>query len=203
MEIRERPLVPEGAEKYALIVERIEYDNGIQVYLTGHTVPFKGMPTEQAVGAINIIKRLLRLHPLQAMWLAIEPHILKEEYRQPITSELCKMFPNKLGITIAHILEYDSAYRFFIMDLLSETTAQELLQAPWGEVRRLLAINARRCAQNPVARKKMRYIGYIFMVLLYLPSVRKAFRECDFSKLQTDSGDKYWINLRTDYLAHA
>lgn len=203
MQIQERPLVLEENEKEGLVIERIDYTDGIKVYLQGHTVPFKGMPTEGAVQAINVIKKLLRLQPLQAAWIAIEPHILKPEYQQPITREVCKMFPNKMGITIAHVLEYDSAYRFFIQDLLSETTSQKLLNAPYSEVRRLIAINARRCADNPQARKKMRYTGHIFILLLCLPSFRRAIRTCDFSKLQTDADDRYWIEKRLDYKAYA
>lgn len=203
MDIRERPLVPEGAEKYALKIERIDYTDGIKVYLQGHTKPFKGMPTEEAVGAVAIIKRLLRLRPIQAMWLAIEPHLLKEEYQQPITRELCKMFPSKLGITVAHVIEYDSAYRFFIQDLLSETTKEALLQTPWREYRRLMTISDRRLAQNPTARKKMHYIAHIVLILLRIPSFRKKLAQCDFSKLQLDSDDRYWLDLRTDYLSKA
>lgn len=203
MEIHERPLMPEGSEKHGLVIESIEYGNGIRVHVQGHTMPFKGMPTEGAVNAVAVIKKLLRLQPLQAMWTAIEPQILKEDFRQPITKEICTMFPSKLGITVAHVLEYDSAYRLFIQDLLSETTKDALLQRPYREIRRLLQISDRRLAQNPVVRKKMHYIGHIFLILLRIPSFRRKLSQGDFSKLQADESDKYWISLRTDYLPRA
>ncbi len=207
MEVRERPLIPEGSHQHSLdhknafVIERFDYSNGILAYLKGHSVPYKGMPTEGAVQAINVVKKLLRFQPMAAMWIAIEPHILKTEYQMPITREICNMFPSRLGISIAHVLEYDSAYRLFIQDMFNETTKEALLSNPVKEIWRLVGINKRRA--HAVAHKTIKRFAYIFMFLLFLPNIRKAFRNCDFTKFQHDDSDKYWIALRTDYNAKA
>lgn len=199
MPIHEHSIIPQDRE--SILIEKVDYTNGVHVYLEGHKYPFKGMPTEGAVNAIAVIKKLLKFQPIQAMWTAIQPHILKEEFQQSITKEIIQMFPSKLGIAIAHVLEYDSAYRFRLQDLASETTKEALLAHPIQEIRRLAIISKRR--DYDVAGKKIRYALYILMILLLIPRIRSKFNEGDFSKIQLDESDRYWLNLRTDYNAHA
>lgn len=201
MDIRAQPLIPEGAEKNALVIDKIDYSDGIKVYVQGHTRPFNGLPTEGAVQAIAVIKKLLLLRPFKAAWIAMEPHILKPQYQQAITRELCTMFPSKMGQLIAHVIEYDSAYRYRIQDLFNESSKQALLASPWKEIRRLVGISKRR--DYEVAHAKIRHFAYIFMVLLYIPSIRKAFQACDFTNLQLNENDRYWIDLRSDYSSRA
>src|SRR5581483_706903 len=113
MPIYETPVIADEARPEGLVVEMVDYTDGIRVHIKGHSEPFKGMPTEGAVNAIAVIKKLLKLQPIEAMWAAIQPHVLKTAFQQPVTRELCKMFPSRLGITVAHVFEYDSAYRLF------------------------------------------------------------------------------------------
>lgn len=192
----ERPTIPVD-DKNALRIKFVELNDGIKVHVEGHDIPFKGMPTEHAINAIAVVKKLLKLQPIQAMWAAIEPHVLKEEFQQPITREVIKMFPSKLGIAIAHAIEYDSAYRYRIQDLLSETTKEKLLHNPIEECTNLNKINRRR--DHGVAHKTMRWVLTVIAVLLCIPYIRNRFKTCDFTKLQLDTQDRYWIDLRTDY----
>ncbi len=196
MPIYENSIVP-PVDPNALTIERIEQGNGIRVYVKGHKYPFKGMPTKEAVDAIAIIKKLLKLQPIKAMWAAIEPFVLKDEFQQPMTREIIKMFPSKLGITIAHTFEFDSAYRLMFQDLLKETTKEKLLNHPLQEIRRLIAISKRRA--HPVAFKKIRGTLLAILPMLYLPTIRNRVRACHFPNLQPDSDDAYWTRLRTDY----
>ncbi len=111
------------------------------------------------------------------------------------------MFPSKLGIVIAHAIEYDSAYKLRIEDLMSETTKEALLNHPLRSIRRLMAINKRR--DHMVAHKMMKWTLFVIFVGLLLPNVRNKLRACDFSKLQLDECDRYWIDKRTDYSSKA
>ena len=200
MPIYEHSIIP-PVDPNAMAIDRIEQGNGIRVFVKGHAHPFKGLPTKEAVDAIGIIKKLLKFQPIQAMWIAMEPHILKSEFQMPMTREIIKMFPSKLGQVIAHTFEYDSAYRLMFQDLLSETSKERLLNHPLLEIRTLIAISKRRA--HPVAFKKIRGTLLVILPMLYIPTFRNKLRACDFSKLQLDDDDRYWIDLRTDYKSKA
>lgn len=182
-------------------IERIEYEGGIKIYLKGHVYPQKGLPTEQAVFAVNIAKKLLSFKFRDAVYTALQPHLLKPEYMTPFAREIKRMFPSKLGTVIAHIFEYDSSYRLRTQDLANETSKEALLRNPFKEIRRLLAINKRRDYEE--VHLKFKRFGYVLMALLFLPQFRRKFRELDFDKLKPDTADFYWTNIRTDYKSRA
>ncbi len=200
MPIHQNSIVP-PKDPNSLVIEMVDYTNGIKVYVQGHKIPFKGMPTKEAVDAIAIIKKLLKFQPIKAMWAAMEPHILKEQFQQPITKEIIKMFPSKLGQIIAHTFEYDSSYRLRMQDLFSETSKEKLLNNPFSEIRKLIAINKRR--DHIVAHGVMRYTLLIIMFILFIPWFRRKLTKCHFPNLQLDSDDRYWLDLRTDYNSKA
>lgn len=147
-------------------------------------------------------------------YMATKPFVLKEEHRTSFTNELnrfTKNLLNNLNIrektsdilakTISHIFEYDSAYKFRIQDILSETTPERLYNAPIQEINRLLHISHQR--DYEVVSTKFKAIGKILTFSLLIPSIRKAFKkaikESNFENLQLDENDRYWTAQRIDY----
>ncbi len=215
--------------KIALVVERIDYANGIRVFYQGCTYAKKGFPTPESTLAINICKRVLReaMHfplllinkPTKLIQSYIEichreiyPYILKQEYMTPCSREVQKFLDNFLGKLsidaklieylspiLSAIIEYDAPYRYRIQDLLSETTAEKL-ESP-KEIRRLISLWMEREQYNEVKRKikKIRYVTS----LLYIPRIRRAYihalRSSCFSNFQFDQDDRYWVSRRADY----
>lgn len=176
-------------------ISHITYGGGVKVYLQGIEHPLKGMPMESAMQAINFAKRLLMGRPFNALEWALQPHTLKSQYMCPFAREIRKMFPSKLGLIISTILEYDAAYRLRFQHLCDNTSKEKLLAHPFKEVRRLLAINKKK--DLPEVHSKFKRFALCITVLLI--TRRQAFRDCDFSKLQTDEADRYWLKQRTDY----
>lgn len=198
------------------------------MYLEGHPHPHKGVASVEALHATNHVKRLvkegLRLWPLvlcrtratrsfvTLSWGVMEPHIIKYEYLCPAAQTTYRMLrtiferlgtpePILMAKVLAHMVEYDQAYRFRIQDLCSETTAQKLCDAPIREIRRLLALNRQRDYAEVSA--KMALVAHVLTVALLLPRVRNAFRHavasCSFKGLQFDEADTYWARRKSDY----
>ena len=182
--------------------EEISEIKGNKIFLKGHQYPMNGVPYWKAVNAINKIKKLVRFptkrNQQRALFL-LQPHIRQDS--QPITAELQKLIPTQLGILFAYILEYDSAYRYRVQDLLNETSAAELSKRPIQELWRLLAINKQR--DLPGVHKKFKQFTIILTLLLCWPPFRRKWKynlqHCNFENLQPDEADRYWIAKRTDY----
>lgn len=99
-------------------VERIVLDGGIFIYLKGHPYPHKGMPTPEAVFAVNQAKRLL-MQGLRTfgIWLIVVPRwkllraytqlaidplrpiMLKYEYLTPQAQEVQRLISGFEGTT--------------------------------------------------------------------------------------------------------
>lgn len=218
-EIFESPDTVEGSviqnDPNFLEVDRIEFDRGIRVYVKGHEYPQKGMPTPQAIWAVNVVKTLLRRGLLlfflnRSAWKAIgkramKHYFIKYEFLTPTaqsTYDFLKVFLRDAGTAklIAHIVEYDGAYRFRLMDMMSETDRYKMWKDPSGELRRLLILNRQRDYQ--VVSDKLAAVEPL-LYMLYLPWIRNRFREAlmytDFFKLQFDKADAYWASMKTDY----
>ncbi len=196
-------------------VERIEFDHGIRVYVKGHEFPHLGMPTPQSLWAINIVKSLLKNGILlfilnrtawkNIAWRALEQHILKFEFLTP-TAQGVYMFihdltdDEQLAKIIAHVIEYDGAYRYRLMDLASETDYLSLSRAPITELNRLLKLNRARDYQEVSDKlSKLSKLSYA----LFWPPFRRKFRK---ALIQTNLGllaytpeDRYWARLKIDY----
>lgn len=197
-------------------VDRIEYGDGIRMYLKGHPYYFKGKPTPDAIYAVNIIKKLIRIPMTPRMfdtvaWPIMSPHILLSSYQTAFTREVIafitnflialRIDPRHMPTTIAHVFEYDFAYRIRVQDIITETTAPKLLKSPINEIKRLLDIGASR-ESMPRQRAKLSLLYHMRWVLL-IPRIRKAFksavRKMDITKLQLDENDRYWLNIKQDY----
>lgn len=212
--------------------ERVEFGDGIRIFLVGHSFPQKGFPTPKAIGAINLVKRLV-LETLRAFGpfvllmpkkrvlkafrrtaeVLLSPLTLKPEYQNSVTRELIRFFDvflrdwgNKQDVEmssmlLAHVIEYDSAYRIRLQDLCSETTKEALINSPRKEIRRLIALNRQRDYKE--VSDKLVLLGNVATYLLLIPSIRKRFREAvnqmDLKNLQMDESDVYWGLMKTDY----
>ncbi len=184
--------------------------DGMCMHIPGHDVPYKGIPTVDAVEAANQVKNLIKSLKISKIssegWHIMEPHLLSENQMTAFTRE-CEKFiyafskNGTLAQTIAHVFEYDGAYRFRVQDLLSETTKEALTERPYRETLRLLHLNYER--DGEVNRRKIGKYGRVAALLLLLPSIRRRFREallwCDFSALQFDDNDRYWACIKEDY----
>lgn len=111
-----------------------------------------------------------------------------------------KNIATQFAKNIAHIFEYDAAYRWRVQDLLSETNAEAVLSL--REIKRLKELFKRRERVGRLTTQ-MDIFFLLFMGTLLLPSIRKALKESiqtiNFKKLQFDEGDRYWCCFRTDY----
>jgi hypothetical protein len=138
------------------------------------------------------------------------PYYLKTERMTPLGQEIYAILVNaltELGIgkskiistarIVATIIDYDTAYRYRIEDLMSETKKLWVLEKPIGEIRRLLKILQERDPTRPHLSKKFQAVGYFIAILLILPRFRKIFKkvikECNFEKLQLDEADRYHV----------
>lgn len=153
-------------------------------------------------------------------WTIVSPYILKENYMMPCARELRAFlghFLDHAGLNVevptrtletkplaailSHIIELDAAYRYRFQDLCNESTRYALRNRPIRELWRLVEINRKR--DYPSLHKKVRRLARMLTILLLWPPFHKAFTyaisRIDFGALQFDEGDRYWIDLRTDY----
>lgn len=203
----------ETGKNEGMDVERIEINSGIRIYLKGEVHPSKGLPTPEAIVAVNSVKRwaklLLRLKIAPgAFWsesvLVMRPYILKPEYQQIFTKELTNLLEHfvsrEKAETIAHIFEYDRAYRFRVQDLFDCTWQRRILEGPIHEIGRLIKINGVR--DYAAVHTKIRAFGRLRWLLLW-PPLRKRFvtaiRSCHYVDLIPDDDDIYWMSKQDDY----
>lgn len=144
--------------------------------------------------------------------------ILKDKYRMKFTSEFYKFLytflveyginkeeADMFSITIAHIFEYDNAYRMRLQDLFSSTTKERLYTRK--EIKRLTQLNADRDYKGKESifnvSLKFKYVARLISYALLIPSIRKAYRKAldqmNIENLQLDKDDIYWILHRADY----
>lgn len=168
----------------------------------------------------RFVNRILASY-MKILWGFISPYIIKEEYLMPISQEISYgmlIFLNELGIKdeypdlngsrfakiTAHIIEYDSAYRFRIMDLATETTKEKLLKNPITEIKRLIKVQNERDEERVGKNFKMVGMGITFALLI--PKFRKAFRKTlesiDFEKFKYTDNERYWICLKPKVAEH-
>ncbi len=147
---------------------------------------------------------------------ALKPYILKPQFTTPIAKELESMvssFLVDIGVepleasqcaeVFSHCIEYDTAYRYRLQDILSETSKQALYSNPRKEIKRIVYILSER-ELTPSVAPKFKKLAYILNTLLLSPKIKRAFKNAVdnsyFSRLQYDDADRYWCMLREDYL---
>ena len=208
--------------------------DGIETIIEGADFPSRGYAPPEAVFANNIVKRLIvkglpLVNPLRSFhtviegfseisWKIMSPYLLKYEYLMPFTKEIYKLsysFSVSMGISkgysvnfatiMAHLFEYDNAYRMRLQDLFTETSKEKLLLSPRAEIRRLLELNRVRENQHGEGvSNKFKLLADVMCLLMMWPKLSQAFKkaisESDYPKLCLDQVDTYWVCHRTDYL---
>ncbi len=105
---------------------------------------------------------------------------------------------NRFAYALTTVIEYDSAYRVRIIDLLSETTKEKVLKNPIGEAKRIVEILAKRDKRKHLVDK----FGMIFTILRYgfffiKKPLMVALNTLEFSNLQYSEIDlhlvKHWV----------
>lgn len=109
---------------------------------------------------------------------------------------------------IKTVIELDTAYRYRFEDIMSETSANQLLAEPTQEIKRLFNIfsereinRRKREGEESHVITKTRTMVNLMNIFLKIPRVKRGFREAikaiNFSKIQLDEIDKYAV-LRLD-----
>lgn len=140
---------------------------------------------------------------------------LKPRYYSNVCRSLAAFlgkFLNILGISLetagrfarvfVTTIEWDTAYRYPLEDLFSQTTKEALLKDPRREIKRILVILERR--DKDIHRvAKFKAFATIFSYALLIPRVKRAFvdafSEVKYSNLVLDEDDSHNVLLRTDY----
>lgn len=209
------------------LLERIECGpEGFRAYIVGAKYPKKGFVFPEAVYDINLAKKSLKQflvfptrRALNAFCLtagyAMQRSFLKNEFLMPVSKELKHVLDTicyelDLDLTfsriLSHIIEYDDAYRFRLQDILSETTQLKLLKRPIREVLRLRKIYLERehgRERGGGVAVKILPLFTVLALALCVPKFRRAIKyaieSCDFSRLQYDAGDLYWVGFYDGY----
>jgi len=201
---------------------------GLLRYVEGAPYPAKGVPTPNAIFAINQVKTLVKLASKYSPFLILvkketllkdfnllfdklfQPYIIKEEYLCPTafyTQRFITNFLMNLGLdpqisqTTAHILEYDDAYRYRFQDIINEADLSQLQISPRKEIKRLINIYKQR-EENQVVKDKLEKLITPILYLLLIPKVKKAFIQAipHIKGIRPDPADLYWMSIRNDYL---
>lgn len=198
-----------------LEIDHIAYDRGIFVYVKDHIYPHKGLPSIETVAGINVVKTLMRHGWMffliyrkgwkAVAWRATASHMLKYAYMTPTAQWVQDIVERltgdmQLAQIAAQVIEYDTAYRFRLMDVMTETNEYALWLHPAAEMRRLLAVHkARDYKEMGDKMKGVRMLAWLF----YVPLIRNAFRRAiagsDFRRVQFDEADAYWARIKVDY----
>lgn len=109
-------------------------------------------------------------------------------------------FGDRLGLIAGHVLEFDNAYMFRFLDVMSMAIRENLLKDPVAEIEKLFKIFAER-EHGVAVSEKAKAFRYLVKFLFYIPKVRKAFvkavQETELSNMQMDEADRYHV-LRWD-----
>lgn len=196
------------------VLERIDYSNGINLYYQGATYPCKSFPTPEAVFNTNIAKRafLMMLNPFMLInWrknkarfercasYGLEPYYLNEEYMTPMAREINKLPLGATADIMAHIFEYDDAYRYRLQDIMTELDTPRLYTNPCGEVLRLIDLAIMRDKSEDVRRKYKRLKVFAWLLIPLKHFFLNLIKDINFDNMKFDEADRYWVSLRGDY----
>ena len=107
-----------------------------------------------------------------------------------------------LGFVVATLIEYDTAYRYRLEDLFSETSAEKMIEIPRREINKLIRLYVQREKHKDLPEKFIS-IGRILSWALLIPRVKKTFKrtikQIEFKNLQLDEIDYYHVRNQIGY----
>jgi hypothetical protein len=162
------------------------------------------------------LERFIESFNKQAFRIAVagdEPYFLKEKHMTPCSRELqfsIFTFLFEIGINediadrfseiFSHILEYDNAYRYRFMDIMGETTKEDL-QSSHRAINGLIEVIKQR--ENNQCGDKYLRIAKLLNLALYIPKIKRAFlktiEQTDITNLQPQQADLYWMCSKNSY----
>lgn len=108
----------------------------------------------------------------------------------------------RLALVYSHMIQYDTAYRYVLLDIFSETTKEKLLANPAEELKRLFDLAGDRTidkGQRDKIKRIGKFLGYIF----WIPGIKKAFlfaiEHSNFKNFQYDEIDHAAVLFRDGY----
>lgn len=196
------------------IIEKVDVSEGILFYYQGATYPRKGWPFDDAIFAINIAKRafLQLLHPssifgwkknvdnfVRTAEYALKGVYMEPKHMTPVAQEILKLPFGKVSKIMAHIFEYDDAYRYRLQDIVSECDVHMLFANPSGECIKLIDILISR-ETSEVMKAKWRKLYFFAWLLIPLKFwFIDKLKGVDFDQFKPDDGDKYWMSMWNGY----
>jgi hypothetical protein len=162
------------------------------------------------------LERFIESFNKQAFRIAVagdEPYFLKEKHMTPCSRELqfsIFTFLFEIGINediadrfseiFSHILEYDNAYRYRFMDIMGETTKEDL-KSSHRAINGLIEVIKQR--ENNQCGDKYLRIAKLLHLALYIPKIKRAFlrtlEQTDIENLQPQQADLYWMCSENSY----
>lgn len=218
-----------GDDVISFDVDKIELVEsvGCLVYVKNALYPHKAFPDPFGIHAVNMVKSQLRLY-LKFPVLFLFPKKLATEFvwffdraffkfkvkrkymcdasfnmyvflSKLFTPTLGKELADNVAYAVAHIVEYDDAYRFRLQDMATELRVDSFKKSPIKETKRLLEIWGER--ESPGVMINIRRYAKLLLLVLYIPSIRKSIiNNIQYiKKMQYDKCDWYWVAFKDNY----
>jgi hypothetical protein len=151
---------------------------------------------ERFMNSVNEVNNLIMI-----------PHYLKEKNLTPCAKEIWnitvkfldhlnfkKQSSNKIAQILAHLIEYDTAYRYRIQDIMTECNQQDLIGNPLKEIIRLLEILRSREPKSHIFNK-FKNVVQLLRLAFFSKTIKKAFinaiKESNIDNLRMDEADRY------------
>lgn len=147
---------------------------------------------------------------------ALKPYLIKNEYLCPTAYSVNNgvlMFLVKLGINqqvasdfayiLAHIFEYDDAYRYRLQDIASVSSIRLWRKKNFRtELGYLFGVYKNRETNENVTSKVEKFMKLVYYILFF-KKIRISMHEAmllSIDGMRYDEADWYWVSMRGDYL---
>lgn len=107
---------------------------------------------------------------------------------------------NKFAFYIAHLFEFDDAYRYRAQDIVTMINLLEFYNNPRKELRRVFDIALSREVHEP-QRKKMAKVYTLITYAVMLPSIQRTLKKSwvNMELIKFDESDIYWAGFKDNY----
>lgn len=204
---------------------------GALVYIKNASYPHKTIPISEAVGQINILKEYTKQNIYNLVFLfGITKFInnfnvffekcffnyrVEVKYMCPFAKSVFYIINDianylnlknkptiaQFAYNIAHVFEFDDAYRYRAQDVFSMLNALNFNKNIRKELRRVFDIALGREVHEP-QRNKMAKLYKLIIYSTYIPGLSKALKAVIpvyLYALRFDAGDIYWAGFKDNY----